>query len=51
MSTVNIALSLEDANSIIMKARLASLYGGPILDKLRRISRYLESQIGEIITA
>ena len=39
--------SLSDANSLVMKARIASQNSGPVLEKLRRISHYIENRIGE----
>lgn len=43
--------SLSEANSIIMKSRIRLLNTGVILEKMRRVSDYLEKRIAEEFAA
>ena len=49
MNNVQIMQGLEDANKLVMTARIASQHS-VVLDKLRRIATYLESQMRAILS-
>lgn len=51
MSLPNTIDALIDAQAIIMQARIATLSLSSIHSKLARISDYLDSQAGELLTS